>query len=79
MKRNAQHVVPNTSGGWSVKKSGSTRATKNFKTKNEALNYGKKIAKSQHSSLVVHRKDGRILNSKNFSSTTSPPKSGKNS
>ena len=73
MVRKAQHVVPNMSGGWSVKKSGSNRATRNFKSRNDALHYGMKVAESQHSQLVVHRKDGRILNSKNYATQSNHP------
>ncbi len=57
--KKAQHVIPNGSK-WSVKKSGSTRATKTFNTKEEAKSFGKTIAKNQKVDLYIHKKDGRI-------------------
>lgn len=60
MDKKSQHIVPNISGGWSVKKSGSTRATKNFDGKEEAIKFGQKIAAKQNTELIIHKKDGRI-------------------
>lgn len=55
----SQHVVPN-SGKWSVKKSGSSKASKTFNTKKEATAYGRSVAKNQNAELYIHKKDGRI-------------------
>lgn len=59
-KIETQHIVPNLNGGWSLKKSGSTRATKNFTEKSEAIKVGKIVARNQKTVLVVHKSDGRI-------------------
>ena len=32
-KQKSHHVVPNSDGGWDVKKSGTERASKHFETK----------------------------------------------
>ena len=54
------HVVKNPSGGWSVKKSGSTRASGNYSTQTDAISSAKIISKNQGTQVVVHGKDGRI-------------------
>lgn len=73
MARKTQHVVPNSKGGWSVKKGGSTKATKTFDNKKEAVVYGKTIAKNQKSELIVHKKDGRIQNPNSYGKDPHPP------
>jgi len=53
MVKNTQHVVPNPDGGWSVKKGGSLKATKNFEKKEDALKFGRQVSKS-HMSLLYN-------------------------
>lgn len=55
-----QHVTPHPDGGWQVKGEGNTKATKRFKTKEEAMAYAKKVAKNQDSHTVPHKKDGKL-------------------
>ncbi|MBK5260958.1 MAG: DUF2188 domain-containing protein [Peptostreptococcaceae bacterium] len=77
MNRKTQHVVPNLSGGWSVKKGGSTKATKNFDVKEAAVKFGKQVAIHQKSELVVHKRDGTIQNPNSNGKDPSPPKNRK--
>lgn len=77
MSRKTHHVIPNQSGGWSVKKGGSTKASKRFDTKIKAVRYAKKVAKNQHSELVIHKKDGRIQNPNSYGNDPNPPKDRK--
>ena len=58
--KKSHHVVKNPSGGWSVKKSGASRASGTFKTQNAAVSSAKKISKNQGTKVVVHGRDGRI-------------------
>jgi len=58
--KKSHHVVKNPSGGWSVKKSGASRASGRFKTQKEAISSAKTISKSQGTRVIVHGKDGRI-------------------
>ena len=55
-----QHVLPHPDGGWQVKGAGNTKATKRFKTKEEAVEYAKTISKNQGSDVVPHKKDGKL-------------------
>ena len=71
-----QHVVVHGSD-WAVKAEKSTRATKTFDTKQEAVNYGRAIARNQESELVIHGKDGRIQNKDSHGHDPFPPRDRK--
>ena len=45
---------------WVVKKTGSSRASKRFVTKAEALEYAEKLSESKGANLRVHKKDGKF-------------------
>ena len=74
MKRKTHHVVPNPKGGWSVKKGGSSRASRSFDKKDSATNYGRKISKKAGSELIIHKKDGKIQRTASHSKDPNPPK-----
>lgn len=74
MARKTHHVVPNQKGGWSVKKGGSSKASKTFDTKKSATDYGRQVSKNQKSELVVHKKDGRIHRSDSHGKDPIPPR-----
>lgn len=73
MKR-TQHIVHNNNGGWNVKAFGASRATKHFETKASAINYGRDIAKKQHTELFIHGKNGRIQSRDSYGHDPFPPK-----
>ena len=52
-----QHVVPRD-GAWAVKGEGNARATVVTKTKSDAVDRGREIARSQGTELFVHGRDG---------------------
>ncbi len=60
MAKNTRHVVPSTSGGWSVRKQGASRASKNFTHQDEAIEYGKEHARKDHGDVFVHGRNGMI-------------------
>lgn len=68
-----QHVVP-SNGEWSVKKSNSNRATKNFDTQREAIAHAIKIAINQKSEVVIHGKDGQIREKNSYGKDAFPPR-----
>lgn len=45
---------------WRVRKEGSTKTIKYFKTQKEAIAFAEKLAENQDSSIVIHKKDGSI-------------------
>ena len=69
-----QHVVPNREGGWSVRKTGANRVTKNFDTQRDAVEYARSLARKQSSELYIHGKDGTIRGRDSYSSDTMPPR-----
>ena len=58
--KKTHHVVKNPSGGWSVKKSGSSKASGTYGSQKDAVTSAKTISKNQGTRVVVHGKDGRI-------------------
>jgi hypothetical protein len=74
MARKTQHVIPNTSGGWSVKRGGAERASKRFENKTEAEKYATKVSKQEKAELIVHRKDGTIQKAQSYGNDPCPPR-----
>lgn len=73
MPKPSQHVVPNR-GGWSVRSSGSKRASHTFPTRQEAIDVARKKAKKQGTEVYIHGRDGRISERSSFGSDPHPPK-----
>ena len=74
MNKRSQHVVPNTKGGWSVRKSGSERASGVFATQADAIRRGRELAKREGAELYVHRSDGTIREKNSYGNDPFPPK-----
>ena len=72
-----QHVVKNDDK-WSVKGAGNLKATRNFDTQKEAIDYAKQIAQNQKSEVVIHGKDGKIRDKDSYGNDPNPPKDRKN-
>ena len=72
MPRNVQHVVPRN-GKWAVRKSGSTRVSRYFKTQGEAIEAARDIAKREHTELYIHGSDGRIRERNSYGNDPFPP------
>ena len=71
-----QHVVPNN-GQWQVKRQGAEKATKNFETQKQAIDYARSIAIKQQSEFVIHGRDGRIRDKDSYGNDPCPPKDKK--
>ena len=67
-----QHVTPHN-GKWQVKHENSSRATKVFPRKSEAISFAHDIAKNQHGELVIHDRRGRIIDKVSFGNDPHPP------
>ncbi|MDD3323005.1 MAG: DUF2188 domain-containing protein [Paludibacter sp.] len=68
------HVVPNTKGGWDVKKGGADRASVHTPTKQESVDKGRKISQNQGSELYIHGKDGKIQQKDSHGNDPFPPR-----
>lgn len=77
MSKTSKHVVPNPSGGWSVKSSGATRAAKTFDTQQQAISFGRDAAKRSRTELYVHGRDGTIKNKNSYGNDPMPPRDKK--
>jgi uncharacterized protein YdaT len=77
MTKTSKHVVPSPRGGWAVKNSGATRASRTFGTQAEAVKYGRDAAKKTHTELYVHGRDGTIKGKNSYGSDPFPPKDKK--
>lgn len=75
MKKN-QHITPK-GNLWQVIGSGNSKATKLFDTQKAAIEYGREIAKNQHSELVIHNTHGRIRDKDSYGNDNCPPKDTK--
>lgn len=74
MNKSGRHVIPNAQGGWSVRKSGATRATRVFDTRQEAESFARNLAKKEHGELYIHRRDGTIRQRDSYGKDSSPSK-----
>ena len=73
-KAKSHHVVPNSNGGWDVKKGGAERASKHFDKKADAVRSAREISKNQNSELFIHGKDGKIQQKDSHGNDPYPPK-----
>jgi len=65
MSKPGQHVVP-SSGRWAVRKSGSAKVSRTYRTQKEAVAAARKIAKNQSTELYIHGRDGKIRERDSF-------------
>lgn len=77
MSKGNTHVIASIQGGWSVRKTGSERAEKNFDTKDEAVRYGRKVARERNGELVIHRRDGLISERNTYGRDPAPSRDRK--
>jgi hypothetical protein len=69
-----RHVVPNPRGGWAVRQSGATKASRVFESQKEAVTYARDLARKGGSELYVHRRDGTISDKNSYGSDPYPLK-----
>lgn len=62
------------SNGWAVKSSGSSRASKIYSTKSEAIKAGRQQAINNHAELVSHKRNGQINLKNSYGNDPMPPK-----
>jgi hypothetical protein len=74
-KRN-QHVIP-TETGWAVKGERNFRITNKTETKDKAIVIARQIAKNQKTELVIHNRDGKIIDKDSFGNDPHPSKDKK--
>ena len=65
-KSNSHHVIPQN-GKWVVRGTGNKRATSVHDTQAEAIKAASRIARTQHSEVIIHSRDGRIRQRASYS------------
>jgi len=70
------HTVP-YGDKWAVKEEGSERPLKTFDTKEQAVKYGRDVAKQKGTEHFIHGRDGRIQDRDSYGSDPHPPKDKK--
>jgi len=61
--------------GWVVHKEGNIREVSTHTTQREAIDAARKVARSKHGQLIVHRRDGRVGHRYRYNSDPLPPRS----
>ena len=74
MIRKSTHVVHRKNGTWSVKSGGAKRAYRNFSTKKEAVDVGRRVSSNKGSELVIHNMNGRIARCDSHGNDPCPPR-----
>lgn len=74
MTKASKHVVPTGTGGWAVKNSGATRASRTFETQQQAVTYAKDAAKKVGTELYIHGRDGTIKDKRSYGNDPMPPR-----
>lgn len=68
------HIVPNSDGGWDVKRGGADKASSHHDTKQAAVDAGRKVSQNRGTELKIHNKDGQISQSDSHGHDPHPPK-----
>ena len=55
-----QHVVPGTKQGWEVKDGGAADVLDHFETKQQAVDFARRVAQEAGRELIIHKKDGTV-------------------
>ena len=74
MTKASKHVVPSGTGGWAVKNSGATRASRTFETQQQAVTYAQDAAKKVGTELYIHGRDGTIKDKRSYGNDPMPPR-----
>ncbi|MBW1697571.1 MAG: DUF2188 domain-containing protein [Deltaproteobacteria bacterium] len=77
MARKTHHVVPQSDGGWNIKKGGASRSSGHFGRKQDAIDRAREISRKQHSELIIHNRDGKISKTDSHGNDPCPPKDKK--
>ena len=70
----SHHVVPAPDGGWNVKKGGSSKASRHFDRKSDAVDWGRNVSRNQGTEFRIHNKDGQISQADSHGGDPCPPK-----
>ncbi len=64
--KDAQHVLINLKGEWSVKRSGAVKVSRTFPSKADAIRYARNLGKRLHTIVFIHDESGNVQKVENF-------------
>ena len=73
MSRKNQYVVRNGER-WAVRGEGNSRLTQTFETQNEAIAFGRDIARNQEAELRIQGRDAKFREAWSYGNDPYPPK-----
>lgn len=73
MSKKNQYVVPHNDG-WAVRGEGNSKVTRQFDTQSQAIDFGRGVARSQQSELLIQGRDGRFRERDSYGNDPYPPK-----
>lgn len=73
MAKRPIHTVPNPKGGWDNKREGSSVPLSHHRTKENAIEQGRAIARQDQTEHIIHNKNGRISEKNSYGNDPYPP------
>ena len=73
MSKGSIHVVSRSDGGWSVRKTGDSRACGKFASQSEAISCARSVAISSRGEIIIHGRDGRVRARDSYGVDRCPP------
>jgi len=73
----SHHVVPNSKGGWDVKRGGAEKSSGHFDKKQDAVERAREISINQGTELRIHNRDGKIARADSHGNDPFPPRDKK--
>ena len=68
------YVSTGKQGGWQVKTEGARRSASTHRTKSEAVDAGRKIAKNRSGELFIRNRNGRFSDRDSYGNDPMPPR-----
>jgi hypothetical protein len=65
-------LTPNDEGGWSLKREDAERSSRNFESKEEALDFAREFMSSREATLKIFKKDGSIQEERTYPKASDP-------
>ncbi len=72
MARDSIHVLRHPKGGWAVKKRNSSRASRIFDSRQDAITWGRRASKDGAVEFVIHEPDGTVRSRGIFAKDPAP-------
>ena len=72
MSPKSQHVIRNIKGGWSVRQTGASRASRVFASQADAVRFARGLARREQTDVYVHDRDGSVREKDSYAGEIAP-------